>query len=239
MTALERDQLIQLHQPFPAADVEWRIQQSGEKDGKIWARVLAYITNRAIQQRLDDVCGPENWYNIYRREKTDDGKTAVLCGIAVRVAREDGNAEWVIKWDGAEETDVESVKGGLSSSMKRAAVQWGSGRYLYDLTAGYAVVHDKGKNFAKSKEGTFKWDPPALPGWALPAPKKAKASESVETYLATIRESFRRIPDDYTTMVEGNMTNLKAWLLDKANAEKMRENPALAKTMADLCQQVE
>lgn len=41
--------------------------------------------------------------------------------------------EWVSKVDGAENTDIETVKGGISDSFKRAAVQWGIGRYLYKV----------------------------------------------------------------------------------------------------------
>ena len=42
---------------------------------------------------------------------------------------------FITKWDGAEDSDIEPVKGGLSDSMKRAAVQWGIGRYLYSMGA--------------------------------------------------------------------------------------------------------
>ncbi|QEJ60418.1 hypothetical protein FYA01_23630 [Salmonella enterica subsp. enterica serovar Bredeney] len=48
-------------------NIEWRIQQSGKtRDGKVWAMVLAYVTNRAIMKRLDDVCGKAGWRNEYR-----------------------------------------------------------------------------------------------------------------------------------------------------------------------------
>lgn len=44
--------LDQLDEPFAAEDIEWRIQQSGKtRDGKVWAMVLAYVTNRAIMKR--------------------------------------------------------------------------------------------------------------------------------------------------------------------------------------------
>jgi hypothetical protein len=55
--------------------------------------------------------------------------------------------------------------------MKRAAVQWGIGRYLYDLEEGWAVICEKDKeaNHAKTKDGLeFHWKPPPLPTWALP-----------------------------------------------------------------------
>jgi hypothetical protein len=165
---------------FPPDDIEWRIGQAGRKDdGSLWAKAFAYITNRAIQQRLDDVVGPSNWKNeVQIHQLADqDGKpvTAFLCGLSLR----DGpGEEWVTKWDGAEPTDMEPVKGGLSGSMKRAAVQWGIGRYLYDLPEGWAKVSDKGRHFGTvgikvkgQKEKEFvaiRWDPPDLPKWALP-----------------------------------------------------------------------
>lgn len=155
--------LTRLAQPFPARDVEWRVQSCGERNGRVWAKVLAYITNRAIMDRLDSVCGPGGWRNEFR-EWTAGGQAGVLCGLSIRVGD-----EWVTKWDGAENTDIEAVKGGLSSAMKRAAVQWGIGRYLYDLEEGWAEVVEKGMHYAKTKEGkSFQWNPPRLPDWALP-----------------------------------------------------------------------
>ena len=56
-----------LRDPFPENDIGWRIGRSGAKDGDPWAMCLAYITNRAIQTRLDTIVGPENWYNRFRR----------------------------------------------------------------------------------------------------------------------------------------------------------------------------
>lgn len=158
-----------LADPFPAEDIEWRVQSSGKKGDKVWARVLAYVTNRAIQERLDAVAGPGNW----RNEFTTGPGGGVLCGISIRVERADGTYEWVTKYDGAENTDIEAIKGGLSGAMKRAAVQWGIGRILYKLPAGWAQIEaDKKKalhsdKLKESKEW-FYWNPPNLPAWALP-----------------------------------------------------------------------
>ncbi len=158
-----------LKAPFPAKDIEWRVQRSGITDkGNPWAFVLAYVTNRAIQNRLDEVFGIENWQNAFR----DSGKV-VECGIGVKF-----NGEWVWKWDAAEETQVEAVKGGRSAAMKRAAVHWGVGRYLYDLEANFAECSleerkEWHKVSIKNKSGVFVnfwWNPPDLPAWALPQP---------------------------------------------------------------------
>ncbi|MFQ6978538.1 MAG: Rad52/Rad22 family DNA repair protein [Oscillibacter sp.] len=80
------------------------------------------MTNRAIQNRLDEVCGPENWYNDFKPWHSNGKKEAQLCGIAIFF---EGRG-FITKWDGAEDSDIEAVKGGLSDSMKRAAVNGGS-----------------------------------------------------------------------------------------------------------------
>jgi hypothetical protein len=149
-----------LQEPFSSLDIEWRIQSSGIKNEKPWAMVLAYVTARAIQNRLDDVCGPENWKVDYR-EGPGGG---VLCGISIKI-----NDEWVTKWDGAENTNIEAVKGGISSALKRAGSVWGIGRYLYSLKSYWAVFKEDGEYNSKIENGKwFKWNPPKLPNWALP-----------------------------------------------------------------------
>ena len=154
--------LAKLKEPFPFDDLEFRLQSCGEKDGKFWGLVLAYVTNRAIQNRL---VGPENWKNEFT--KGPDG--GILCGLSIKI-----NGEWVTKYDGAENTNIEAVKGGLSGAMKRAAATgWCIGRYLYNLKESWAVIAPdgkKGKYTGQTKDKKyFKWDPPALPAWALPA----------------------------------------------------------------------
>ena len=152
--------LNKLKEPFPAEDIEWRLQQADKGKNGIWAKCLAYVTNRAIMNRLDEVCGPENWKNEF--DKAPNG--GVLCGISIKVGD-----TWITKYDGSDNTQIEATKGGLSGSMKRAAVQWGIGRYLYYLDEGWATVVDNGTQSGKTKDGTcFKWNPPILPQWALP-----------------------------------------------------------------------
>ena len=162
-----------LKEPFAPEDVEWRAAQSGDKNGKCWVKVLAYITNRAIMNRLDDVCGMGGWRNEYVPAPLG----GVMCGIYIKV-----DNEWIGKWDGADNTNIEATKGGLSGAMKRAGYQWGIGRYLYGLTEGWGTVSPHGKNSAKTKSGTwFKWDPPALPQWALPQ----KTTNSIPVFSNT------------------------------------------------------
>lgn len=184
----------ELKKPFSANDIEWRLQSCGESKGKFWGKVLAYVTNRAIQNRLDDVVGAANWKNEF--QKAPDG--GILCGLSIKV-----DGEWVTKWDGAENTQIEAVKGGLSGAMKRAAsTGWGIGRYLYNLEEGWAVISDNGKFSGKTKEGKwFKWDPPSLPSWALPEgdvkttknENKKTSPEDNESLKKEVEELFIKI----------------------------------------------
>jgi len=169
--------LAKLCDPFPAEDVEWRIQKSGvgKNTQKPYALVLAYIDNRAIQERLDSVCGPENWCNQF---VPSNGGT--MCGIGIRI-----NGDWVWKWDGAENSNFEPFKGGLSGAMKRAAVQWGIGRYLYNLEAGFANFDENGKYKDKIGETWYKWNPPALPAWAVPKTKEQEAASRIKKFDPT------------------------------------------------------
>ena len=198
------DLRTRLTAPFKASDVEWRIARSGIKDGKPWGMCLAYITNRAIMDRLDEVVGPGAWRNEYQRW----GDKGVLCGLSIRGGFEglDVVHSWVTKWDGAEETDIESVKGGLSAAMKRAAVQWGIGRYLYDLEEGWAVF-GSGPYSAKIDGSFYRWAPPALPKWALPEGEKQKGSATVREHLAEPPAPLSEMPaalqDDRGEPLEG------------------------------------
>ena len=136
---MQGTKLSALSRPFDPADLVWK-SVATSKD-KTAARVVPYVTNRAIMDRLDQVCGPAGWRNEY----SPGPSGGLLCGLSVRVEREDGTAEWITKWDGAENTNIQPVKGGLSASMRRAAVQWGIGRYLYRIPPILARIDERGR----------------------------------------------------------------------------------------------
>ena len=143
----------ELAQPFAPEDLEWRIQQAN-KD-KTRGMAVAYVTNRAIQDRLDDVVGPENWHNDYKPWHSSGKKESQICGISIY---NEERKDWNTKWDGAEDTDIESIKGGLSDSMKRAAVQWGIGRYLYKMEGVWVNVEARGNSCIILSEERTKLD---------------------------------------------------------------------------------
>jgi hypothetical protein len=127
--------LTQLAAEFPRDAIHWRAQTLTRNGDK--ALALAYLDARDVMDRLDDVCGPENWQTRY----TETPRGRVLCEIGIRI-----NHEWVWKSDGAGNTDVEGEKGGISDALKRAAVHWGVGRYLYRLDAVWAPCETYQKN---------------------------------------------------------------------------------------------
>ena len=132
----------ELARPFAPEDLEWRIQVTS-KD-KTSGLAIPYVTNRAIQDRLDEVVGPENWYNDYRPWHGNGKKDAQICGISIYFE----DKGFITKWDGAEDSDIEPIKGGLSDSMKRSAVQWGIGRVLYKMTKPLWVrIEQKGNSY--------------------------------------------------------------------------------------------
>lgn len=135
----------ELAMPFAPEDLEWRLQRVVE--AKELGIAVPYVTNRAIMSRLDDVVGPENWYNDFKPWHGVGGKEAQLCGISIRYG--DG---FITKWDGAEDSDIEPIKGGLSDSMKRAAVQWGIGRVLYNMDVVFVDVEKRGKTWCIKKD---------------------------------------------------------------------------------------
>jgi hypothetical protein len=125
------------------------------------ALALAYVDARVIQDRLDEVLGVTGWQDEY--ECLPEG--SVVCRLRLRIGD-----EWITKMDvgGQSEQPDEGDrrKAAFSDALKRAAVKFGIGRYLYRLPSQW-VDYDAGKRrFAKS---------PTLPPSALPKPKKVVA----------------------------------------------------------------
>ncbi|GAB3955306.1 hypothetical protein GCM10028805_42540 [Spirosoma harenae] len=118
--------------PLTAQEIEWRVQ-SQTKDGQKIV-VVPYITNRCVMQRFDEQFGWEGWQNEIK-----EIESGFLCTITVVLP----GGEIVRKTDGASRTNVEPIKGGISDAMKRAAVQFGLGRALYDFPKVLIQTTDK------------------------------------------------------------------------------------------------
>jgi hypothetical protein len=111
------DLFASLAAPFDTQEVRVR-SQSG--------RQLHYITARTAMNRLDDVLGPENWWDEYT-----PGENSVMCRLTLRLP--DGST--ITKADAGGYAGMldsgDDDKSGFSDSFKRAAAKFGVARYLY------------------------------------------------------------------------------------------------------------
>lgn len=216
------EQVMQeLAEPFAPDDIEWRVG-STNKD-KTQGIALAYVTNRAIMNRLDEVVGAFNWQNNFQEWKG----TSQLCGIGIRFGE-----EWVWKWDGADDSNMDAVKGGLSDSMKRAGYQWGIGRYLYNLENIWVPLRNQ----------KYLSETPKLPAWALPKGYKPVSSAKQQTPSQTHQEQSKASDNgDKKPMSEQQkkrfevVKGLKAGGLDDAKVNAWIESQkALGKSYDDM-----
>lgn len=169
--------LYRLSLPFPRAAVHWRVQgKPYERDGKFSAMALAYLDARDVMDRLDEVCGQDRWQSHF--EETAKGR--IICRISIDTT---GQGDWVTKSDGAGDTDVEGEKGALSDALKRAAVSWGIGRYLYRLDSPWV-----GCEVSKKGDAVY-WKRWAEDPWSkvADAPREASPAEVVEAVKSLSR----------------------------------------------------
>jgi hypothetical protein len=101
---------------------KWRVQ-SYAKNGTPQATCVAYIDSRDVMDRLDKVC-------IYGWERSHISIKDNIYA-SVRIIMPDGSS--ISRMDCGTESSTEKEKGESSDSFKRAAVNWGVGRFLYDL----------------------------------------------------------------------------------------------------------
>jgi hypothetical protein len=151
-----------LAEPFDPSEVKWKPQTvSGNR-----ALAVAFVDARVIQDRLDEVLGPENWQDDY--EFLPDG--SVVCRLRLRLGE-----EWVTKVDvggpSEQQDSGDRVKAAVSDSLKRAAVKFGCGRYLYRLPAQWVDYDPQRRQFVRT---------PTLPSFALPRKLREKTAEKKE-----------------------------------------------------------
>lgn len=141
--------------PFEPTEIKFKPQAvKGNR-----ALALAYVDARAIQDRLDEVLGVEGWSDDY--ELLADG--SAICRLRCKLG-----GDWLTKVDvgsPSEQPDAgDRMKAAFSDALKRAAVKFGVGRYLYRLPALWADYDPVKRQFVA---------PPLLPAFARPRPRPA------------------------------------------------------------------
>lgn len=164
----------ELSKPFEDNELEFKVMATNPD--KTQGLAAAYVQARAIQIRLDSVLGLDRWKVEYK-EITG----GFLCRLSIKVGD-----EWISKEDGANKTDFESVKGGISSAFKRVASSgFGIGRYLYSARNSWFPINTKGKKYE------FVSTPKLNLDQKVKENTKEKSSSSIE--VIDIKENVNKI----------------------------------------------
>jgi hypothetical protein len=117
-----------LKKPIPH---QWRVQSFSKT--KPQATVLAYIDQRDMMDVLDTYCD-YGW-----EKKYEEIAGNLFCSIGIRMP--DNTIMW--RSDCGVESMTEKEKGRASDAAKRAGVNWGIGRFLYDMKVQYVDANVK------------------------------------------------------------------------------------------------
>ena len=158
-----------LQAPFPAHMVDWKPGVM-TKDRKR-ALMMPYIDARAVMDRLDAIC-PEAW--SFEVQPIESAKVPTMIGTltVLGVSRSD-----VGEGDPSSEAG-NSYKAAASDALKRCAVHFGIGRYLYDLPKIWAEWDDT-KRQPKQK--------PELPEWAKPDHERSAGGKHLVQAMDQLR----------------------------------------------------
>ena len=149
---------IALARPFPVSAVKW-------KPGKLTrdktrALAMAYMDARMPMIRLDRTVGPGGWEDAYRSVQIG-ADCGVECALTIL---------GVTKCGIGTPSKMESLKGAYSDALKRAAVKFGIGRYLYAVPSVWCAYDGQKKQLVET---------PLLPAWAVPGEADETDPESL------------------------------------------------------------
>lgn len=181
---MQRELTKHLQAKFPKRDLAVR---PGSKSGGR-AMALFYVTARSVQNRLDDVVGAMGWQVDFERAvNATTGEMGVEATISIY---DPVRGFWVSKSDASQDTDVEGMKGGYSKALVRAGVQWGIGRYLYDIEKNiWHPLNDRG-TFFKNVDALWKKFPDRLTPSDAPESTNAPETTLSTRELRKVRRAY-------------------------------------------------
>jgi len=161
---------------------------------------------------LDEVVTPDGWQDEYR-EITNGSEHGLICRLGVRYAKPadaNGFESWTWKEDGAGFSDVESIKGGFSDALKRAAVKFGMGRFLYDLIEVYVSGEQIKDGYAPKSVTSVSIYSKAdsIRGWCM-APK---VSEIMKAPVKTFDVGKPSVANDNRQAIESDIGRLASMI---------------------------
>lgn len=208
--------------PLTDDEIEWRVQTCGKKGDKVWAKLVPYIQSRAVMDRFDEIFGPQNWRDEYIPITLGE-HYGFLCQLSVCV-----DDIWIAKSDAAPITGIESIKGGISDSLKRTAVKFGMGRELYKCGEVWAYQPQDGYpprdmpdaiSIYSKKDNIRAWcRPPSIltiPGLSTPPPDNKPPEQSKVVTQVFIEKIEKLEKTAHSTIPERDNSRTKHGIADK------------------------
>jgi hypothetical protein len=188
------DLFAALAAPFDAGELKARSQAG---------RQMPYVTARTIMNRLDEVLGPENWWDEYVPLEH-----SVICRMTIRLP--DGTT--LTKSDAGGYAGLadpgDDDKSGFADAFKRTAVKFGVGRYLYrDGVPRFA--RDEPKNSVQADPASD--ERPASVRRAAPVAQSTHAAEEGASAPRTGRALFAWTKDQDGKFEYGLLKHLNTW----------------------------
>lgn len=168
---METDKQTSIAQELSAPmEFQWRVksfykQGVDKKDLKAGnlpegtkGQFLAYIDARDVFDRLDEAVGPDKWQDKW--DLVDATANAVRVSITVEIDGKEVTKSDVGYPNG--KNDEEPLKSAVSDGVKRTAVHFGIGRFLYELEPVWSEVDKWGKPL-KKLETSLPDESPGIP----------------------------------------------------------------------------
>lgn len=192
----------QLKNPFDPKFIKVRVGATNRDKTKGIA--LFYLDVREVRKRLTEVCGLDGWQSETKAITAGNEFIGATCKMGIRMP--DGS--WVWHEDAGEPAKGgNKVKAAFSDAIKRAAVNFGVGAYLYYIPNRWYDLKANGNNFDEQ---------PSLPEWAKP-------SSNIEDWVAVAEMEYN--PDEDVDIENGDVVFVdpEAEEILKVSAEKKAE----------------
>jgi Rad52/22 family double-strand break repair protein len=194
------DLFAALAAPFDAGELKQRSQAG---------RQMPYVTARTIMNRLDEVLGPENWWDEYVPLEH-----SVICRMTIRLP--DGTI--LTKSDAGGYAGLadpgDDDKSGFADAFKRTAVKFGVGRYLYrDGVPRFARQEPRNSTQPEPKTAPREHagEPPARTRPDTPAPASPRGTDEGAGVPRTGRALFAWTKEQDGKFEYGLLKHLNAW----------------------------
>lgn len=201
--------MAKLQEPFDPEEVDYRVQRA--------TMVVAYVDARTVAKRLDDAVGAQNWTFDWSPVSISDKGEVQFAKGTLTIAG-------VTKSDIGDASNQDASKGAVSDALKRAAVLFGVGRYLYDLPV-ESVVVDKGKP-TKEALRELRARLPRPEGYTPPTPRPTPMKQRYATVHALPEQETAPAPSPATARpepyYEPTEQNDQKWRALKARAFKAK-----------------